>query len=295
MKKNKIIFLADDDEDDRMLLREAIERVIDEVTIIEAVDGKDLLTQVDHAESYNEPELIIMDMNMPRMSGLEALSAIKSDPRLMHIPVIMISTASNPEMVEKAYVHGINAYMTKPFYFDDYLQMAQAINVCYLNDYSSLKNPAEIKNLKAKNVLVIEDNSDQQRLMGFALKHSMPQVNVIGINDESSTLDFLASGWNQLSSCPQLILLDLYLPNRQDGLKLLEAIKKFLLAQKLTAIPIIVLSHSNHPDDITDCYRNQANAYMVKSPDFNQWHSYFSHLCHFWLDTINLPKVPFCM
>jgi DNA-binding NarL/FixJ family response regulator len=66
--------------------------------------------------------------------------------------------------------------------------------------------------------------------------------------------------------------------------------RKFLFERKLDTVPIIMVSHSNDPVDIRECYRQQANAYMVKSPDFSSWVQYFSHLCHFWIDTIVLPK-----
>lgn len=287
MKNTKTIYIADDDEDDRMLIRIAIENVIENVTIVEAIDGAHLLSLI--SRENQERQLIIMDMNMPCMSGLETLSVIKSDDGIRHIPVIMVSTASNPELVKEAYSQGINAYITKPLYVDDNRQIANVINLCYLNDHSAALTARLCKCPLEKRILVIEDNCDHRILMDMALKNSLPKVNITSVKDEHSVVNFLTSVWNNLTPLPHLILLDLYLPNRQNGLNLLELIRSFLKSQQMMNVPIIILSNSDHPDDITACYRLNANAYMIKSPDLTSWHSYFSNLCHLWLETINLP------
>jgi len=289
MKNNMTIYIADDDEDDRMLIRIAIENVIQNVTIVEAIDGSQLLSLINSEEMGQQ--LIIMDMNMPRMTGLEALAAIKSDDGIRHIPVIMVSTASNPELIKEAYHQGINAYMTKPLFISDYQRIADVINLCYLNDHSSLITPKLCKCTREKHILVIEDNSDHRILMNIALKYSLPKANITSIKDEKSVVDFFTSVWNNLAPLPNLILLDLYLPNRQNGLNLLELIRNFLKSQQLLNVPIIILSNSDHPDDITACYRLNANAYMIKSKDPDSWKSYFSNLCHLWLETISWPPV----
>lgn len=286
IKKTKI-YIADDDEDDRMLIRVAIENVVQNVSVIEAVDGTQLLSMLSDDESGRQ--LVIMDMNMPRMSGLETLAIIKSNDRTRHIPVIMVSTASSPDLVKEAYDQGINAYMTKPLFANEYQKIANLINLCYFNDHSATLTRSEGKNMHKKNILVIEDNCDHRTLMNMALKYSLPRAQITSVKDESSTIDFFTSVWNNLAPLPHLILLDLYLPNRQNGLNLLELIRNFLRSQNLLNVPIIVVSNSDHPDDITECYRHNANAYMVKSQDLQSWYSYFSNLCHLWLETISLP------
>jgi len=56
------------------------------------------------------------------------------------------------------------------------------------------------------------------------------------------------------------------------------------------AIPVIVISYSSNAEDITECYRQKANAYMVKATDLKSWAQYYAQLCHFWMETIVLPK-----
>jgi len=285
MEDWKIIYIADDDEDDRLLLREALLNVVSDAIIREVCNGTELIDQI-RREDTAADIVILLDMNMPKMNGLEALEIIKSDPALIHIPVIMISTASNPELISKAYLTGINAYIAKPFQLEEYAELARAVNTCFLHNYPSFEQSAAIKNIKAKSILVIDDNADHQKLISLALKHSIPNVEVISVKDQAASLEFISSQWDKCNTLPQLILLDLYLPDRNNGLLLLEVIKQFLVSRNLTTIPIIVLSQSDDPDDIRDCYRCQANAYMTKSSDLTVWFSFFSYLCHFWMDTI---------
>ena len=285
MNRIKTVYIADDDEDDRLLLSDAIKSVISEVIIKEVINGIQLIDQI-KTDCDAGDIVVLLDMNMPRMNGLEALKIIKSDPALLHIPIIMISTSSNPELISRAYLDGINAYVAKPYIFAEYEELARAINVCFLHNYPAFDQMVTIKDLSINSVLVIDDNQDESKLIKLALKHSVPHVDVIHISDQAASLEFIASHWEHCTSKPQLILLDLYLPDRKGGLYLLEVIKEFLLSKQLLTIPIIVVSQSDDPTDITDCYRLRANAYMTKTSDLTVWFSFFSYLCHFWMDTI---------
>lgn len=124
----KTIYLADDDEDDRMLIRDAIERVIDNVEVIEVEDGEKLLTLITANGTCLDSTLILMDMNMPRKNGLETLTFLKSNPKYEHIPVLMMSTTSNHQMIEQAYKHGIDGYMVKPVSEDEFTSLAESID-----------------------------------------------------------------------------------------------------------------------------------------------------------------------
>jgi CheY-like chemotaxis protein len=292
MSGNTTIYIADDDEDDRMLLRDALEAIMPKVRFIECDNGADLLHRVAGESDTNHSALILMDMNMPKVDGLEALANIRSNESTAHIPIIMLSTASYPDLVKKAYHRGINAYMSKPVDPEGYTQIAQAVSGCFLNDFTFMQQRAVINNQNRKrNILVIEDNADHSKLINYALSESLPHVNVIGMEDRTSTMDFLANQWPSLDYAPDLILLDLYLPDRRDGLNLLESIKRFLLDAQQPGVPVIVVSHSNDANDIAECYRQRANAYMVKkASDLQSWIQYYSHLCHFWMDTIVVPE-----
>lgn len=135
-----VILITDDDEDDRYFLRQAIERRMAQttITIIEAQTGEQALESlaVDVAQR-NRVALILLDMNMPGMNGLEVLDQIRTNPALRYTPAVMISTSAEPNLVATAYAKGINAYIKKPATINDYDQIAQALKVCFLTSTSN--------------------------------------------------------------------------------------------------------------------------------------------------------------
>ncbi|MEO6287244.1 MAG: response regulator [Dyadobacter sp.] len=124
----KTIYLADDDEDDRMLIRDAIERVIDDVEVIEVEDGEKLLSMIKAHGTWQHPVLILMDMNMPRQSGLETLAFLKSMPQCAHIPVLMMSTISNQDMIDQAHELGIDDCLIKPVNEEEFTSLAETVD-----------------------------------------------------------------------------------------------------------------------------------------------------------------------
>lgn len=131
-----LIYMADDDADDRYIMQQALLATDPSVTIIEAEDGGELLTMLTawSQESMAPPvHLILLDMNMPRVNGLETLTAIKANPSLRHIPAVMISTSVEPAHVSAAYECGINGYIQKPCVYANMAQIAQAIKICFLD------------------------------------------------------------------------------------------------------------------------------------------------------------------
>ena len=289
-KSQKIVYLVDDDEDDLMLIRQALESSIKNLSITEVTDGRKLLDLVSNQADDDTPALILMDMNMPRVTGMEALRELKANPKTLDIPVIMISTSAEERLIRKAYDEGVSAFMTKPVSIIEYELMAQAVNVCFLNNYPELESVSGSGSFSNRSILVVEDNDDHWHLMDFLLTSNMPDLEAHRTNDKQTTLDFFTKKYDSLKHKPDLIVMDLYLPTRQEGLSLLDSIRAFYQSKRLTIIPIIVLSASDHKDDIKASYRHKANAYMVKSQDLNSSFAYFRDLCHFWWNTISLPK-----
>jgi CheY-like chemotaxis protein len=122
-EKSIRIMMADDDVDDRMLALEAFKenKLKNELSFTE--NGEDLLNFLNHKGKYNKvnaplPDLILLDLNMPKVSGLEALKLIKEDERLRTIPVIMLTTSSADEDIVNSYKCGVNSFITKPVTFD---------------------------------------------------------------------------------------------------------------------------------------------------------------------------------
>jgi CheY-like chemotaxis protein len=116
------ILLADDDEDDRELTRLALREAKHNARLLTVGDGAELMDFLhqrgEHADAGAErPNLILLDINMPRMNGHEALAKIKTDPKLRSIPVVILTTSTRDEDITKSYKLGANSYMSKPMGF----------------------------------------------------------------------------------------------------------------------------------------------------------------------------------
>lgn len=131
--KQKIIYLADDDEDDRLFLSDAIRNLDQEIKIVEAADGDDLLNLIEKEITQDASILVLLDMNMPRVTGLEALQTIRSKEKIKHIPAVMISTSSDKELIQLAYEAGVNAFIKKPNNYDGFVKIAEALKTCFLD------------------------------------------------------------------------------------------------------------------------------------------------------------------
>jgi CheY-like chemotaxis protein len=116
------ILMADDDEDDRELAREALaeSRVLNDLHAVN--DGAELLDYVRRegtytAENAPRPDLILLDLNMPKIDGREALEALKKDPKLRSIPVVILTTSRAEEDIVRSYDLGANSFISKPVTF----------------------------------------------------------------------------------------------------------------------------------------------------------------------------------
>jgi CheY-like chemotaxis protein len=128
-QRQTTILLTDDDEDDRYFIRQAIERAIYNSAILEATTGEEALDLL----GRHIIQLVIMDMNMPGLNGLETLSFIRSKSQLFSTPVVMLSTSDQPELITLAYARGINSFIKKPICIEEYDQIADALKVCFLS------------------------------------------------------------------------------------------------------------------------------------------------------------------
>jgi CheY-like chemotaxis protein len=134
--KHKIpitILICDDDEDDRMLTQQALEdaHISNELRFVD--DGEQLLDYLHQRGKYAgetgsapRPGLILLDLNMPRMDGREALEQIKSDTRLFDIPIVILTTSNLDADVIDSYKLGVNSFITKPVTFSG---LVEAMNV----------------------------------------------------------------------------------------------------------------------------------------------------------------------
>jgi CheY-like chemotaxis protein len=143
-RRSITILMADDDEDDRVLTAGALKRsrVINDIRF--AVDGEDLMHYLHGRGAYApggrpapRPGLILLDLNMPKKDGREALAEIKRDPSLRRIPVVVLTTSKAEEDIFRTYDLGVNSFVSKPVTFEE-LASVMATLACYWFDLVEL-------------------------------------------------------------------------------------------------------------------------------------------------------------
>lgn len=135
MSKPLEVLLVEDDEDDVLLTREALKdsKVIVSMTV--AQDGEEALQRLRRQKPFEDapvPELILLDLNLPRVSGREVLKELKGDPVLKKIPVVVLTTSAADTDVLKCYDLGANCYITKPVDFEQFQRIIKVIDEFWL-------------------------------------------------------------------------------------------------------------------------------------------------------------------
>jgi CheY-like chemotaxis protein len=128
------ILVVDDDDADALMIEEALETSDMRTTVSRVADGREALDYLHRQGPYssaNRPDLILLDLNMPRMDGRETLAAIKTDDRLKSIPVVILTTSGAAPDIVASYQHKANAYVTKPFGLDDFEATVRQIDRFY--------------------------------------------------------------------------------------------------------------------------------------------------------------------
>jgi CheY-like chemotaxis protein len=123
-----VILLADDDEDDRMLTTDAlhVSKLANDLKTVN--DGEELMDYLLHRGKYAgpgqapRPGLVLLDLNMPKKDGREALREMKADPVLRSIPVVVLTTSKAEEDIERTYNLGANSFIVKPVTFEGLVQ-----------------------------------------------------------------------------------------------------------------------------------------------------------------------------
>lgn len=133
------ILMAEDDPDDRMLTQEALaeSRLVNNLHFVE--DGIELLDYLHQRGQYDDlanspsPDIILLDLNMPRKDGREALVEIKADPNLRRIPIVVLTTSKAEEDVLKSYDLGVSGFISKPINFEGMIEAMKIVGEYWLS------------------------------------------------------------------------------------------------------------------------------------------------------------------
>ncbi|WP_128544761.1 response regulator [Larkinella soli] len=146
-----------------------------------------------------------------------------------------------------------------------------------------------LKMKKVWRVLVIEDNPDHWWLIRQALENNLSGVEPIWTSNPLTTIAYL----EECAACrrryPHLILLDLYLPDREAGMTMLRTLRQ--LPSAIQPIPIVVLSHSDRIEDIRESYALGANSYIVKPLNDQGWQSHVQAITDYWWQSAIIPGI----
>lgn len=129
------LLLVEDNPGDVRLTREALREAPLPVNLSVASDGVEALDFVYRRGKYKNaprPDLILLDLNLPRKNGPEVLAEIKTDPDLKRIPVLIMTTSQEPRDVDTAYSLNANCYITKPITLDEFMNVVQSIETFWL-------------------------------------------------------------------------------------------------------------------------------------------------------------------
>jgi CheY-like chemotaxis protein len=129
------ILIADDDGDDKMMVEKALKENRVANPLVTVSDGEELLDYLRRKGVYKDaatPCFVLLDLNMPRLDGREALKIIKSDPDLKKIPVVILTTSQAEEDIMRGYNLGANSYITKPVTFEGLVKVMKSLKNYWL-------------------------------------------------------------------------------------------------------------------------------------------------------------------
>ncbi len=130
------VLLVEDDEGDVLMTREALDegKVINNLNVVgDGVEAVEYLRRTGPYASATRPDLVLLDLNLPKRDGRQVLEDIKGDPDLRRIPVVVLTTSEAEEDVLRSYDLHANAYVTKPVDFDRFVQVIQQIDDFFIS------------------------------------------------------------------------------------------------------------------------------------------------------------------
>lgn len=144
------------------------------------------------------------------------------------------------------------------------------------------------ENFRDARMLIIEDNPDHWVVISRVIKQCLPEIKPVRVSSPEEVVAYMEQCRLEEWKIPKLILLDLYMPDREQGWEVLEMIKS--MPNAVGKVPVVLLSSSTNRNDIAEAYQRGASSYLVKPAGFEPWLEYFQTLRSYWWETATLPK-----
>ncbi len=283
------VLLVDDSAAYIRLMQEAFRNADSSIRLEVAKGGHeamDYLYQKDGYEHRSIPDLILLDLNMPQLSGYEVLNKIKKDKSLRMIPTLIITSSVLESDIIESYRRHANCYLRKPTNLADFDSLINSINDFWF--WKKVKNMiVKGSNAVPITVLLVEDSPGDVRLTEEAFRNAGSSIALHVASDGVEAMDFLFQrGTHAQAPRPDLILLDLNLP-RMDGREVLAKIKS---SETLKTIPTLILTTSQSEADILRSYQLYANAYLTKPVQLDAFDGLVASISNFWLTKVRLAQ-----
>lgn len=290
--------LVEDNAGDADLVKVAMERFSVPHVLEVAADGELAIEAVlGAARGRRLPDLIILDLNVPRLDGHEVLAAIRANEATRHIPVVVFTSSSAPRDMLQAYRGYANCCIRKPSsargFFEVFALLEKLVNLHRDRTWEGLEHltggavaAIEENGLHKEpvHILLVEDNAGDVDLVKVAMAQFSVPYTLDVQPDGELAIAALGSG----RRLPDLMILDLNVP-KMDGRAVLAAIKR---AEETRHIPVLVFTSSTAERDLLEAYRAHANCCLTKPPSVKAFLEVFALIERFWLQLVRLPPHP---
>ncbi len=259
-------------------------RLINTLTVIR--DGQQAIDFFERGE--NLPDIVLLDINLPKVDGLEILNKIRTKSNSKNIPVIMLTSSESKSDILKSHDQKANNYIVKPIGFDNFHQVIKTLEMFCLTVLKSTQPISNegIKTMRSIEILLVEDNLGDVELTKEALNEGKINNKLNVVNDGEMALEYVYKrGVYQDATTPDIILLDLNLP-KYDGREVLQQLKSDPATKH---IPIIILSSSEAAHDIQQSYDLHANCFVTKPIQLDDFIKVVQMIESFWIDIVKLP------